>query len=60
MVPTVSVTFALAQKTIGHALKELLPKVFSLEDLRKGGVKDLDPEKVAALVGETFRLTFAL
>jgi hypothetical protein len=59
-VPTVSLTFAQSQKTVGHALKELLPNVFTVENLKEGGVKKLELEKVAALVGERLGLTFAV
>jgi len=45
-------------KTIGNALKFLIPHLFSSEDLVKGGVEALDTDKVAALVGEIFCFHF--
>jgi len=50
-VDSVKASFALGQKSTGHALKELLPALFTIEDLSKGGVEALDGEKVACLVG---------
>ena len=54
LVPCVDSIYSSGQRTIGNACRPLVKHLFSIADLKAGGINKLDTEKVAALLGCSF------
>ena len=59
-VPCADYAIAVGQESMGQALKHLLPHLFTLDDLKAGGVAALNKDKVATLIGASLFSFFSL